>query len=255
MELCAGGSLSARLGGQPLPPPEAAALVQTLARAVHAAHEAGIIHRDLKPANILLATGGQPSAHEGSESPGIRPGGSPPALTGFVPKITDFGLARRLDTDVRHTQTGVIVGTPSYMAPEQAQGKAGYIGPATDVYGLGAVLYELLTGRPPFQGETVMEILEQVVSQEPLAPRRRNPGVPRDLETVCLKCLEKEPSKRYASALELAEDLRRFLADEPTVARPVGRGERLLKWARRQPTLAAVYALLVLVLGLGACGS
>src|SRR5262249_43532076 len=174
-------------------------------------------------------------AHEGSEAPGIRPGVSPPDLAGLVPKITDFGLARRLDTDVRHTQTGAIVGTPSYMSPEQAQGKAGYIGPATDVYGLGAVLYELLTGRPPFHGETVMEIRERGVSQDPLAPRRRNPGVPRDLETVCLKCLEKEPSKRYASALELAEDLRRFLAGEPIVARPAGQAERAWLWCRRNP--------------------
>src|SRR5262249_24591246 len=157
MELCAGGSLSARLSGQPLPPREAAALVQTLARAGHTAHEAGIIHRDLKPANVVLASGGHPSANGESELPGTLPEWLPPPLAWFVPKITDFGLARRLDADVRHTQTGAVAGSPPYMAPEQVQGKAGYIGPATDVYGLGAVLYELLTGRPPFQGVTVME--------------------------------------------------------------------------------------------------
>src|SRR5262249_48959595 len=154
MELCTGGSLSARLDGQALPPREAAALLETLARAVHVAHEAGIIHRDLKPANVVLASAGPPAANEGRGSPRQL------ALEGLVPKTTELGLAGRLDADVRHTQRGVVVGTPSYMAPEQVLGKAGYIGPATDVYGLGAVLYELLTGRPPFQAATVVELLD-----------------------------------------------------------------------------------------------
>jgi WD40 repeat protein len=218
MEFVDGGSLDRRTEGKPQPPRQAAEMLETLARAVHAAHQRGIVHRDLKPGNVLLTADG-------------------------APKVTDFGLAKRLDAEDGPTLTGEILGTPSYMAPEQAEGKTRDIGPATDVYGLGAILYALLTGRPPVEGETPWDVIQRVVSAEPVAPRRLRPGVPRDLETICLKCLQKEPGRRYPSALTLAEDLRRFLADEPIHARPVGLGERAVKWARRRPAAAALLAV------------
>jgi serine/threonine-protein kinase len=177
LEYLEGGSLANRLEGTPWPARKAAELVETLARAMQAAHDKGIIHRDLKPANILLTADG-------------------------TPKITDFGLAKRLDS-AGQTQTGAIMGTPSYMAPEQAGGKGKEVGPAADVYALGAILYELLTGRPPFKAETPLDTVLQVVSEEPVAPTQLNAKVPRDLETICLKCLHKEPTKRYASAPSL----------------------------------------------------
>jgi WD40 repeat protein len=217
LELCPGGSLDSRLGGTPLPPRQAAQLVETLARAMQAAHQAHVIHRDLKPANVLLAADG-------------------------TPKITDFGLAKKLD-DVDQTQTGAIMGTPSYMAPEQAAGKVRQVGPAADIYSLGVLLYQVLTGRPPFRGTSVLETLEQVRTQEPVPPTRLQPRTPRDLNTICLKCLEKEPNKRYASAGELADDLRRYIAGEPILARPVGSLERLAKWARRRPAVAFLSVL------------
>jgi WD40 repeat protein len=218
-EFVEGGSLDRRLGGVPQAPREAAALLETLARAVQYAHEQSVVHRDLKPANVLLGADG-------------------------APKISDFGLAKRLDTDAGQTHTGQVLGTPSYMAPEQAAGQVRAIGPATDVYALGAILYELLTGRAPFRGASMLETLEQVRLLDPLPPSRLQPKAPRDLETVCLKCLQKDAGKRYASALDLAEDLRRFLAHEPIRARPVGRAERLARWCRRHPWEAGLTAAL-----------
>jgi tetratricopeptide (TPR) repeat protein len=222
LESVEGGSLAGRIAGIPWPVTQAARIVETLARAIHYAHQRGIVHRDLKPANVLLTIDG-------------------------VPKITDFGLAKLLDTEVGQTKLGVIMGTPSYMAPEQARGQAQEIGPATDVYALGTILYELLTGRPPFRGATTLETVHQVLFDELVAPTRLQPRVPRDLETICLKCLQKEPQKRYPSAQTLAEDLRRFLAGEPILARPVSWLERLARWCWRNPRVAGLLATLVTV--------
>jgi tRNA A-37 threonylcarbamoyl transferase component Bud32/tetratricopeptide (TPR) repeat protein len=221
LEFVEGGSLADRLRGVPLPPRAAAELVETLARAVQAAHEKGVVHRDLKPGNVLLTADG-------------------------TPKVADFGLAKRLDATSAATQSGAVLGTPAYMAPEQAGGKAREVGPAADVWALGALLYECLTGRPPFQGRTPTDTLLRVLSDEPVPPRNVNPAVPRDLETIALKCLRKEPAKRYATAAELADDLRRFLHGESICARRVSRVERLWRWCRRKPALttAAVCALL-----------
>jgi hypothetical protein len=226
LEFCAGGSLDRKLNGTPLPPREAAALVERLARAVQAAHQQHIIHRDLKPANVLLTADG-------------------------TPKITDFGLAKKLDAGAGPTVSNAVMGTPSYMAPEQAAGKGAEVGPAADVYALGAILYECLVGRPPFRAATVFDTLMQVLSDEPVPPGQLQSSTPRDLETICLKCLRKEPAKRYLSTAELAEDLRRFLAGEPIQARPVGVVERAVKWVKRRPAVAGLLAGMVLVLVLG----
>jgi eukaryotic-like serine/threonine-protein kinase len=221
LELVEGGSLDRCLDGAPQPAAPVAQFVQTLARAVQYAHERGIVHRDLKPHNVLLAEDG-------------------------TPKVTDFGLAKLLVAEPGlsslhyQTQSGAILGTPSYMAPEQAGDRAGAVGPWTDVWALGAILYELLTGRPPFRGGTVLETLEQVRTQEPVPPSRLQPKVPRDLETVCLKCLRKEPAQRYASAEALADDLQRFGEGRPVLARPLSRRERCWKWAKRRPAAAAL---------------
>jgi serine/threonine-protein kinase len=241
MEYVPGGSLADRLDGRPRPPADAARLVETLARAIHAAHEVGIVHRDLKPANILL---------QAPDVRGQKSDGSTDLwhLTSDLgPKVTDFGLAKRLEQDSSRTRTGQIVGTPSYMAPEQAAGKSRQVGPAADVWALGAILYECLTGRPPFRGESAWDTLQQVLQTEPVPPRRLVPRLPRDLETVALKCLEKEPARRYASAAALADDLARFLAGEPIRARPVGSATRMWKWARRRPAAAGLVVVAALI--------
>jgi serine/threonine-protein kinase len=248
LEFVDGGSLADKLDGTPWPAHDAARLVQTLARAIHAAHEQGIIHRDLKPANILL------SSLVISHSSLADKQESTSNAQGLLPKITDFGLAKRLDSVAGQTQSGAILGTPSYMAPEQAGAKGHVIGPATDVYALGAILYELLTGRPPFKAPTPLDTVLQVVHEEPVPPSRLQPKLPHDLDTICLKCLHKDPVKRYDSALVLADELRRFLSNEPILARPARPWERAVKWARRRPataTLLGVSAVALLVLMVG----
>jgi serine/threonine-protein kinase len=230
LEYVDGGSLAQKLAGTPLPARPAARLLETLARAVHAAHQRGVAHRDLKPGNVLLTADS-------------------------VPKITDFGLAKLLAPgEAVQTQTGNVLGTPSYMAPEQAQGLSKAVGPAADVYALGAILYEMLTGRPPFKAETPLATILQVRLVEPVPPSRLQPQLPRDLNTICLKCLAKEPARRYGSAEALAADLERWLRGEPIRARPVGRLERLVKWAKRKPTAAALWGVLLAAVLAGGAG-
>jgi WD40 repeat protein len=228
LEFVEGGNLAERLAGQLPPPRQAAAWLEPLARAVHYAHQQGIIHRDLKPSNILLTRDGQP-------------------------KICDFGVAKLVAGSGLKTLSGVLVGTAEYMAPEQAGGRPA-AEPATDVYALGAILYELLTGRPPFKGISTLDTLNQVKEQEPVPPRRLQPRVPRDLETIALKCLAKEPRQRYATAAALAEDLHCFSAGKPIAARPVSGWEQAAKWCRRRPGQAALAAALVAVTVLGLAG-
>jgi WD40 repeat protein len=221
LELCAGGSLDQRLQDRLPTALEAAAMVRALALAMQVAHEARVIHRDLKPSNVLIAGDG-------------------------TLKITDFGLAKKLD-QADQTRTGEVMGTPGYMPPEQARG-AKDLGPTVDVYALGAILYACLTGRPPFRAATTAETLWQVLRTEPVPPRQLNPAVPRDLETICHKCLQKDPARRYASARDLADDLKRFLDGRPIQARPVGVLERGYRWVRRNPLVASLSAAVVLVL-------
>jgi len=228
MEYVEGGSLAVMLTQSRLSPVDAARLLEKLARAVHAAHDRLVIHRDLKPANVLLSIDGEP-------------------------RVADFGLARRLD-HLGQTKSREVLGSPYYMAPEQATCRTDEIGPGTDIYALGAILYECLIGHPPFQASTTFEALSKVINDEPKPPRHLRADVPRDLETVCLKCLRKDPRKRYARADELAEDLRRFLAGDPVQARPVSRLERAGHWAKHRPALVAVYGLLTIVALLGVLG-
>jgi serine/threonine protein kinase/peroxiredoxin len=229
LEYVDGGSLAQVLDGTPQPARKSAELVAAVAKAMETAHKQNVVHRDLKPANVLLTRDGKP-------------------------KVTDFGLAKHMDSEQGQTRSGAILGTPSYMAPEQAAGRNREIGPPADVYALGAILYEMLTGRPPFRGETPMDTMLQAVSDEPIPPTRLQPKLPRDLETICLKCLQKMPGKRYSSAAALADDLERFLSGSPIHARPVGPIERGLKWVRRRPAAAALIgvssiAIFSLVLG------
>ena len=256
LEFVDGGTLERRLARQPLAPAEAAALLETLARAIQYAHDHSVVHRDLKPSNILLEplpqngsgppTGGQSSHRHlhGNSSFGTL--SCVVRETAVVPKVTDFGLAKTSAGSTGLTQSGAIMGTPSYMAPEQAEGKGREVGPVADVYSLGAILYECLTGRPPFHAATPVDTIVQALNEEVVAPRRLQPNVPRDLETICLKCLRKDPARRYATADELAEDLRRLLSGESIKARPVGPVERSVRWARRRPAAAALLGVTTL---------
>jgi serine/threonine protein kinase/tetratricopeptide (TPR) repeat protein len=239
LEFVEGGSLEQRMQERTLSVQASAELVETLARAIDVAHQRGIVHRDLKPGNILLRQpderGSNPSILDARTSM-VRSR----AASALVPKIADFGLAKRVDDDSSQTQSGSIMGTPCYMAPEQAAGRTREIGPAADTYSLGAMLYELLTGRPPFKAGNPIDTIRQVIEQDPVPPRQLEPRVPHDLETICLKCLEKEPARRYHSAGALADDLRCFLHDEPILARPTPAWERAWKWGKRRPAVVAL---------------
>ena len=227
MDYVEGRSLAQLVGQQPLAPARAARYVELIAAAIHYAHERGILHRDLKPSNVLIDADDQP-------------------------RITDFGLARRLDGDSSLTMTGQVLGSPNFMPPEQAGAKRGKVGRPSDVYALGGILYYLLTARAPFQGDSLEHTIDQVLNAEPVAPRLLNPSIPRDLETITLKCLEKEPPRRYQTAKELADELGRVLRHEPIHARPVNAPEKLWRWCRRKPALATAlgFALAALVIGL-----
>lgn len=231
MDFVEGQSLAEMVFHRPLPAEQAAKYLRTIAEAIHYAHQRGVLHRDLKPSNVLIDRAGQP-------------------------RVTDFGLAKMAETDSGLTHSGAVMGSPSYMSPEQASGKTREVGPAADIYALGAVLYELITGRPPFQAATPLDTMRMVVETDAAAPRWVNPAIPVDLETICLKCLEKDPHRRYMTAQDLADDLRRFLHHEPVVARPSTRVDRALKWVRRNPRVSFMGVLLaaVVVVGFAAVG-
>ncbi|MES2595668.1 MAG: serine/threonine-protein kinase [Verrucomicrobiota bacterium] len=220
MDFIEGGTLADQCHGKSMKVREAAELLHTVCEAVHFAHQRGILHRDLKPQNIMVDSEGRPH-------------------------VLDFGLAKRIDEDQSLTMTGAVLGSPSYMAPEQAQGRNDRVGPHTDVYALGAILYQMLTGRPPFLARTAAETMMQVVQREPAAPSRSNPDLPRDLETICLKCLEKEPAQRYATARELGEELGHFLKGDPISARPANFARKYANWLKRHPAWLAGAAALV----------
>ncbi len=230
MDYVAGQTLAQLVAKGPLPARQAATYLKAIAEAIHFAHERNVLHRDLKPSNVLI--------HSATDQP----------------RVTDFGLAKRLEAETELTLSGQMLGSPNYMSPEQATAKRGTVGKRSDVYSLGAILYHLLTGRPPFQGETLMDVLRQLADNGPLAPHLLTPRVSHDLETICLKCLEKEPAKRYQSAQELADELDGFLRDQPIQARPVTRVERTWRWCRRKPALAGLIVALQLALALGLVG-
>src|SRR5258708_32103774 len=230
MDFIEGQSLARLAAGQPLPAARAARYVKIVAEAIHYAHEHGILHRDLKPSNVLIDPFDQP-------------------------RVTDFGLAKRLHHDSELTLSGRVLGSPSYSPPEQAAANGGLVGRRSDVYSLGAILYHLLTGRPPCVGETLTDTLQEVVNKEPVSPRLLNPSLRPDLETLCLKCLEKEPARRYQTAQALAEDRGRFLRNEPIQARPVGPVEKLSRWCRLRPVVAALGATTLVLLLAVAVGS
>src|SRR5262249_31429653 len=253
LEFCAGGSLDRQLLSWTPTPAEAADLVETLARAMHHAHLCGVVHRDLKPANVLLSsksrvrssesrTAGPAGADHAAPAQGRAQLRTPNSELG-TPKITDFGLAKQTDVGGEVSRTGSVLGTPSYMAPEQAGGVARQATPVMDVYALGAILYECLTGRPPFRGESAFTTMALVLTQAPVPRSRLGRGVSLDLEAVCLKCLSKKPEERYASAEALADDLRRYRNGEPVAARPLGRLGRMGKWMRRRPAAAGLLVL------------
>ncbi|MEO1979711.1 MAG: protein kinase [Fuerstiella sp.] len=229
MELIDGRSLSALIQEKAVSPSLTAKYVRQIARGIHYAHRRGILHRDLKPSNVLID--GKHRIH-----------------------VTDFGLAKRIETDSSLTATGQILGTPAYMPPEQASGQHDEVTIRSDVYSLGAILYELLTRRPPFEGESAIDVLVKVINETPRNPRMLNPDVPLDLETICLKCLEKERSRRYETAQDVADDLRSFLRGEPVVARPLGPVERSWRWMRRRPAIAFL-GFTTLIASLTAIGS
>ena len=231
---------------EPMAPRHAAHLVATLARAIEHAHQRGILHRDLKPANVLL---------QEPEKNGTNVSTSSASMSfPFIPRICDFGLAKLLEAEADESRSMVIAGSPSYMAPEQAQGCKEDLGPGTDVYGLGAILYELLTGRPPFRDKSSLETLRRVIADEPVPPRRIRPEVPRDLETIGLYCLAKRPERRYSTAAALADDLERFLEGRTIEARPAPGWERVWKWSRRRPALAALVLMAILAAAAGSVG-
>ncbi|MFO0878339.1 MAG: protein kinase, partial [Gemmataceae bacterium] len=238
LEFVEGGSLDVRLARQALPTHKAARLMESLARAAHAVHELHLVHRDLKPANILVQ--GQP------DDP----------LEHCTLKISDFGLAKMLDNEeMGVTREGSVLGTPFYMAPEQAAGRIAEIDRRADVYSLGAILYEMLTGKPPLKGDSLSETLWKVMNEEPVAPRRVGANIDRDIDIVCRKCLEKDPEQRFATARDLADELERYLNDEPILTRQAGLVERGLKWVRRRPALAAIWILGLLIAVLGSASA